>query len=429
MNIRILLCVVIHSCLIAYSYAQPPEQEVKIMLAPERADWTYKPGDPVNFTVSVFKNGNPIRNVWVRYETGPEKMPAFKKDSLKLGNNTGLIKGGTMREPGFLRCIVETTVDGKVYRELATAAFQPENIQPTVKLPADFTTFWDKAKSELAGISMNSRMTLMPERCTDKVNVYYVKFKGYWNADVHGILCIPKKEGRYPAVLRVPGAGIRAYNGDIGLASKGFITLEIGIHGIPVNLEPEVYGNLASGALRSYYTLNLHDRDKFYYKRVYLATVRSNDFLTSLPQYDGLNLGVIGGSQGGALAIVTAALDPRVKYLAAYYPALSDLTGYLQGRAGGWPHYFQQAGAGLPKEAIETTAYYDVVNFARMVKAPGIYTLGFNDEVCPPTSMYAAYNVISAPKQLEVYPETGHWTYPAQRELMDNWLMKKLSGN
>ena len=114
-------------------------------------------------------------------------------------------------------------------------------------------------------------------------------------------------------------------------------------------MEPEVYGNLASGALRSYYTLNLHDRDKFYYKRVYLATVRSNDFLTSLPQYDGRNLGVIGGSQGGALAIVTAALDPRVKYLAAYYPALSDLTGYLQGRAGGWPHYFQQAGAGLPK--------------------------------------------------------------------------------
>src|SRR5690606_14192605 len=138
MNIRILLCVVIHSFLIAFSYAQPPEQEVKIMLAPERADWTYKPGDPVNFTVSVFKNGNPIRNVWVSYETGPEKMPALKKDSLKLGNNTGLIKGGTMREPGFLRCIVETTVDGKVYRELATAAFQPENIQPTVKLPADF---------------------------------------------------------------------------------------------------------------------------------------------------------------------------------------------------------------------------------------------------------------------------------------------------
>lgn len=427
MNIRILLCVLIHSCLITFSYAQPPEQEVKIMLAPERADWTYKTGDPVNFTVSIFKNGNPLKDIWIRYETGPERMPAQVKDSIKLGKNAVVIKGGTMRQPGFLRCFVETTVEGKVYRELATAAFQPESIQPAVKLPSDFSAFWNTAKAELAAIPMNARMTLMPERCTDKVNVYYVKFRGYWNADVHGILCVPKKEGRYPAILRVPGAGIRAYSGDIALASKGFITLEIGIHGIPVNMEAEVYNNLASGALRNYWTLNLHDRDKFYYKRVYLATVRSNDFLTSLPWYDGNNLGVIGGSQGGALAIVTAALDDRVKYLAAYYPALADLPGYLQGRAGGWPHYFQQPGSGIPNEALETTAYYDVVNFARQVNVPGIYTLGFNDEVCPPTSMYAAYNMIKAPKQLKVFPETGHWTYPAQREMMDNWLTEQLS--
>ena len=74
---------------------------------------------------------------------------------------------------------------------------------------------------------------------------------------------------------------------------------------------------------------------------MYTGTLRANDFLTSLPQWDGRNLGVTGGSQGGALAIVTAGLDRRVTRLAAYYPALSDVTGYLQERAGGWPHMFR----------------------------------------------------------------------------------------
>jgi cephalosporin-C deacetylase-like acetyl esterase len=97
----------------------------------------------------------------------------------------------------------------------------------------------------------------------------------------------------------------------------------------------------------------------------------------SLPQYDGKNLAVTGGSQGGALSIVTAALDPRVKFLAANYPALSDLTGYLYDRAGGWPHMFtnnSSSGNGTPQK-IETSKYYDVVNFARMVAIPG-YTPG-----------------------------------------------------
>jgi cephalosporin-C deacetylase len=149
-----------------------------------------------------------------------------------------------------------------------------------------------------------------------------------------------------------------------------------------------------------------------------------------LPQFDGTNLAVTGGSQGGALSIITAGLDPRVKYLAAYYPALSDMTGYLKGRAGGWPHIFDKTN--LPynntKEKLETVKYYDVVNFARLVKIPGFYSWGFNDETCPPTSMYAAYNVINAPKELFLALETGHWTYQEQRDKGNDWLAEKLLG-
>ena len=158
----------------------------------------------------------------------------------------------------------------------------------------------------------------MPERCTENVNVYHVNLQNYrLNTRLYGILCVPKKEGKYPAILQVPGAGARPYNGDIANAEKGFITFQIGIHGIPVNMDVSVYNNLMAGALAGYWNYNLDDKDRYYYKRVYLGCVRANDFIASLPQYDGTNLGVTGGSQGGALSIVTAALDPRVKYLAA----------------------------------------------------------------------------------------------------------------
>jgi cephalosporin-C deacetylase-like acetyl esterase len=80
------------------------------------------------------------------------------------------------------------------------------------------------------------------------------------------------------------------------------------------------------------------------------------------------------------------------------------------------------------KEKIETTKYYDVVNFAKNVKVPGFYSWGFNDVTCPPTSTYSAYNSIKAPKELFIAQETGHWTYPEQNEKSKQWLLGKLLG-
>jgi cephalosporin-C deacetylase-like acetyl esterase len=412
-------------------FAQPTEQLVKVIVAPDHTDWTYATGEKVKFTITVLQNGNAIKNVIVKYETGPEKMDPHKKDSLLLTNGTLTVDAGTMKEPGFLRCVAFATVNNKTYRGFATAAFNPLQIEPAITLPPDFNTYWEQAKAELSKIPMDARMTLIPERCTENVNVYHVNLQNYRvGTRLYGILCVPKKEGKYPAILQVPGAGARPYAGDIANAEKGMITFQIGIHGVPVNMDVSVYNNLMAGALAGYWNYNLDDKDRFYYKRVYLGCVRANDFITSLPQYDGKNLAVTGGSQGGALSIVTAALDVRVKYLAAVYPALADLTGYLKGRAGGWPHFFDRNNIAFnnKKEKIETAAYYDVVNFARQLKVPGFYTMGFNDETCPPTSMYAAYNVITAPKELMIVQETGHWTYPEQNEKLNNWLAAKLKG-
>ena len=411
-------------------WSQPIEQAIKVIVAPDHADWTYKGGEQARFKITVLQNGNPMRGAKVKYGTGLEKLePTQTKENVVFPEGTLTVDGGTLKSPGFIRCVAEVELNGKTYRGLGTAGFDPGTIKPTVPLPADFTQFWDQAKKDLAAIPMDAKMTLMPERCTQNVNVYHVSIQNFKvGSKVYGILCMPKKEGKYPALLRVPGAGVRPYNGDIAMAEKGIITLEIGIHGIPVNMDIGVYTDLGASALNQYYTFNLDNRDRYYYKRVYMGCVRANDFLVSLPQFDGVHLAVAGGSQGGALAIVTASLDSRVKYLASFYPALSDMTGYLNGRAGGWPHLFDKTN--LPfhnmKEKIETVSYYDVVNFAKQLKVPGFYSWGFNDETCPPTSLYAAYNVITAPKELLLALETGHWTYPEQREKFDGWLYDKL---
>ncbi|GAB4036482.1 acetylxylan esterase [Spirosoma gilvum] len=411
--------------------AQPSERLVKIIITPDHPNWLYKIGEPVKFNVSVYRNNVLLKGVKLRYEIGPEKMEPTKKETLTLKDGTLALDGGSMKTGGFLRCIATAEVDGKEYKGLTTAGVEPQTIKPTVDNPADFKAFWDNAKSDLAKIPMDARMTLLPERCTELTNVYHVSLQNINSSRFYGILCVPKKEGKYPAILRVPGAGVRPYNGMIAEADKGFITLEVGIHGIPVTMDPGVYVDLARGPLNGYQAANLDDRDRYYYKRVYLGCVRSVDFLTSLPQYDGQNLGVTGGSQGGALSIVTAGLDSRVKWLGAYYPALCDVTGYLHGRAGGWPHLFagNELAYNNKPDRIKTTGYYDVVNFARLVNVPGRYAWGFNDETCPPTSMYAAYNVIPGPKTLDTdYLETGHWTFPEETEKMTNWLMAQLKG-
>ncbi len=408
--------------------AQPVEGLVKIVVSPDRPSWEYKTGEPAKFTISVFKNQVLMADAKVVVETGPERLKPEKAETMVLKTGTATIDGGTMRQPGFLRCAVTVDEGGKKYRNLAIVGYDIGAIKPTVPLPADFQAFWQKGKEELAQILPDVKMVPLPERSSANTIVYHVSAAGYGNSRLYGILCVPRKPGKYPAVLQVPGAGIRPYNPDLEMADRGLIVFTIGIHGIPVNLDAGVYNNLNEGALKGYFFFNADHKDRYYYKRVYLNCVRAIDVIAGLENFDGNNLAVSGNSQGGALSIVTAALDKRVKYLAAVHPALCDLTGYLNGRAGGWPHIFGDANMwfGQSKAIQETMPYYDVVNFARMVSVPGYYTWGFNDEVCPPTSMYAAYNVITAPREPAVYHDSGHWMYPEQRQAFNDWIVRQL---
>ena len=187
----------------------------------------------------------------------------------------------------------------------------------------------------------------------------------------------------------------------------------------------DYYDKLFQGALFSYWTTNADNRNDFYYKRVFVGAVRAVDFICSLPEYNGKALGVTGSSQGGALSFSTAALDNRVTCLAAIHPAMCDHEAFVYSQAGGWPHYFYNQSS-PDKARLEVSRYYDSVNFARRIQVPGWYSWGWNDEVCPPTSMHAAYNSLNASKEFHPYLETGHFWYQEQYDAWNNWLWKQL---
>jgi len=406
--------------------SQPKPQDLTGGLSLDHEDWIYKAGEKVFVSGTVKYKGQPVDQVKIKYEIGPEMLPAVIKDSLMTTDGRFKISAGTSHQPGFLRCVINMEYEGKQYREVITAAFDPYAIQPTVKLPNDFMSFWEEAIADNRKLPLDPQMTLLKDRSTDEVDVYEISFQNYKpGSRIYGILCVPKAPGRYPAIFNPPGAGIHKIKGSPETAKEGIITLQIGIHGIPLNMEESEYKKLANTTFKRYRIEGMNDRDTYYFKRVYLGCVRAIDFIYTLPQFDGENIAAMGGSQGGALTLVTTALDSRIKYLAAYAPALSDLTGYIHGRAGGWPHMFKNERFRTPN-AIHSLQYYDAVNFAKHIRVPGLYSWGFNDETTPPTTMFSVYNSIGAPKELFIEKIAGHWYSRAQIAKRTSWLQGKL---
>ena len=405
--------------------AQIRGNNIVVMVSPDHKDWNYRVGEKAHFEVSILKSSTLIDNVEISYEAGPEMYPDVKKTTVL---KDGTMKWtGTMQQPGFYRLKVVAKVDGKEYTGACTAAFSPEKLVPTTVEPADFNAFWSKTLEEARWTALNPQRELLPDRSNEDVNVYQVSFQNIrWGSRTYGILSVPVKPGKYPALLRVPGAGVRPYTGDTYTAPTKAIVLEIGIHGIDVTQPQTFYDNLMSGALNNYWNFGMDNRDDSYYKRVVVGCVRAVDYIASLPEWDGKNIGVTGASQGGFLSYATAALDKRITFLAAVHPALCDHTASLKGVACGWPHYFYwNKGKGMEKQ-IETSRYYDGVNFVRRITCPAWVSFGYNDDVVPPTTAYATYNILKGQKTLSVYQQTAHFWYQEQWDEWLDWLRKQM---
>lgn len=416
----------------APSFVQADAAKSPISIQPDRADWTYTTGEAATIRIVIDRQPYPAAGIPIRYRLGPDMREGPERDAVVPAGGL-LITVPAPATPGFVRCIVSTT-QGEPLRGLATIAFSAERIAATQQDPADFDAFWDAQKAALVRVPPDYRLTPAPALSNDKVEVSYLSFQnvGAWPGPsrFYGVLSVPRGTGPLPAVLELPGAGVRLYRGQRELAEQGLITLQMGIHGIPLDMPLSVYEDLNRGALLDYNRVELDNRDRYYYRRVYLGALRAADYLASHPRWNRKHLITMGASQGGQLSIVVAALDARVTALAASYPAYSDVAGYINGTTGGWPGLFRTTADGVigdqpVADKLFTTRYYDTVNFARRLKAPGLYTWGYNDQVTPPTSLHAAYNAVRAPKELVIAPAQGHTKSAAQERLITRWILRQ----
>lgn len=401
---------------------------------PDHADWLYKTGEKANIEIQFYKYGIP-RNGEVTYTVGNDLLGTDTKGSVTLKNGRAKINIGTKKTPGFRDVVLTMKLDGQSYTHHVKVGFSPEKIQPFTQEPKDFNTFWQGNLDELAKIPLSYTKEIAKEYCTDKVDCYLVKIPVSRRKQcVYGYLFYPKnaQPGKHPVVLCPPGAGIKTIKEPLRhkyYAENGFIRLEIEIHGLDPRLPKETFDDI-SRAFNSdptgYLENGIDNRDRYYMKHVYLALVRCIDLLTSLPEWDGRNVAVQGGSQGGALALVAAGLDKRVNLCVVNHPALSDMAGYTEkGRTGGYPHFNRMTGLYTP-DNISTMAYYDVVNFARKVKATTYMTWGYNDNTCPPTTSYAVWNTLNCEKESLITPINEHWTSDATEYGQMVWIKKHL---
>ena len=114
---------------------------VQVRVSTDHSDWRYEPGQPVRFRIIAVQDGHALSGIKVTYRIGPEMMPSKVDQTATLTDDGLTVEGGTMNEPGFLRCIATVEQNGKTYRGLATAAFRLEIIKPTQQEPADFDQF------------------------------------------------------------------------------------------------------------------------------------------------------------------------------------------------------------------------------------------------------------------------------------------------
>lgn len=413
----------------------PYKSDYLWLTVPDHADWLYQTGENAKVEVSFCKYGIP-RDGELKYSIGNDMLQPDKHGSVKLKNGRAVINMGTKKTPGFRDMKLSVSLDGKTYEHHIKVGFSVDKIKPYTQEPQDFRSFWQKNVEELKQVPMSYTKELYKDYCTDKIDCYLVKLQiDKMGHSMYGFLFYPKnaQPGKHPVVLCPPGAGIKTIKDPMRnkyYAENGFVRLEVEIHGLDPRISSETFGEISrafNDRNGGYLANGLENKDIYYMKHVYVGLVRCIDFLTSLPEWDGKNVAVQGGSQGGALAIIAAGLDSRVTQCVANHPALSDMAGYAaKGGTGGYPHFCRQPQILSNKDCLNTLAYFDVVNFARYVKAPTYLTWGYNDVTCPPTTSYAVWNTLKCTKESLLTPINEHWTTTETNRGQMEWIKAHL---
>ena len=393
--------------------------ELKFECSVNKKDAIYKAGEKIVFTVKLLEDGKAPSDKFIQYRLYHDHKIA-KNGMVKAAN--GLTLETSSKNPSWIFIEVwakdskkqfikqSTKVKGKVVNEVVKSGIgtmvEPEKLRPPLQEPADFDEFWNKVKAELAAVPMKE---LEKVKINDPfATVYDIKISCAGDKPVSGYLCIPKnaKNKSCPAVVSFHGAGVRSSAKHSKYAAdRGVIRLDINAHGI-INGQPakyyddlrkNYYYTTQNEFCKTRYALwNKHDRDKYYFKGMYMRLMRALEYVKSLPEWDGKHLIVTGGSQGGAQVLAACGLDKDITFARAGVPAMCDHSGCLGNRRSGWPALYKAQEHKDHPEYAKCAAYYDGAYFAKRIKCPIYINTGFMDTVCPPSSVFAAYNSIPA---------------------------------
>jgi cephalosporin-C deacetylase-like acetyl esterase len=366
--------------------------------------------------VSLFDGAkNPVAGRKIKVFIDKEYAPA---QSVEIETKeTPVEVPASLDRPGFIlaACYAFEYEPGKkTANAYGGAGWDVTRIRQGRPCPTDFDAYWASQKARLAKVPLKARMepVAVASNLVDKVEAFDVRVDCVDKLPVSGYYARPAKAPAksLPALLSVQGAGVRSSSRQDNSAMNGMIAMDINAHGISNGQPAAYYKYIETNVLVRYPAWGNTNRDTSYFNGMFLRVLRALEFLKAQPEWNGKTLVIMGGSQGGAQAIMGAALDPQITACYAYVTAMCNHHGPEGGHKAGWPRWVQYADFTNATNRVnsDAAAYYDMCNFAARIKARTFANVGFIDTTCAPSSVYAMFNSITAPKKMAHYLESGH---------------------
>ena len=404
------------------SYAQTTE-DPSIEIVPLNGKYLYHTGETAVMNINVTTPGNLKNSSVVTYRLSMNGVYTLEEGTITLDKGKGRING-ILDQPGFLRCDIICTVGKDTLYAACGCGFNVEEIHPAGKLPENFDRFWREAKAELLRIPIDAQLEEVAVVDPGDAQRFKVSLANVNGSRVYGWLHLPEGDGPFPTVLSIPGSGIGRTGRFAGFTEAGIAVLAIEIHGLepqkheiigavqwmrPTDEEIDSFVELQQGILNGYHSFGREDPYRYYHRRSLQSAMRAIDYLYTRTDIDTSQIFVFGGSQGGGLSLLTAAIDKRIKVVVATVPAFCN---NATGKYGHMP------------QAIRTMTYYDAALAAELIKVPTMIGVGFIDKTCSPTSVYSAYNNLKGVKKIENFYTFGHGAPSDWREKTINWILE-----
>lgn len=378
----------------------------------------YKKGQKISVTAfPVNQTGDSLRIRVLKNNT-----QELEKKAILIDNDSLIIYEGSFSESCSV--IIETRSKGG--NASIGLLIDPENLKPGAKRPKDFDSYWAGLKKSLQALSLDVKTSSAEGAQTETgYSCVNIEINCLGPKPARGYFAKPEKASlkSLPIVLLVHAAGVKGSwcrsepKNALNYAKKGALCFDLNAHGM-LNGQPEsYYTDLENGELKNYWLQGVTGRDEFYFKGMYLRLLRTIDFLTRQPEWDGKRILVIGESQGGGQALIAAGLDHRVSAVVAIVPAMCDWFGSINSRMGGWPQPFETKNS--KEEMLKALPYFDADNILKGSKAIIFTEIGLIDMTCPSTSVYTAVNQAKGEKIIFTVPYRPH--QQPQRALAKTW--------